>query len=187
MARARPLTLLVLDLDNFKALVDREGHLVGSRTIGHVGRLIAASLRPADLAARFGGDEFVVVMPATPTAVAREVAEAIRQAIAGARVLAPDGVDIAAVTASVGLATYPDHAHDAESALPRRGCRDVHGQAAGKERRRDRAVSVSAGAPHGTGEARNAPGRVARRRAAKRAQRRGRRALARNARVTRAA
>jgi len=115
MARARPLTLLVLDLDNFKALVDREGHLVGSRTIGHVGRLIAASLRPADLAARFGGDEFVVVMPATPTAAAREVAEAIRQAIAGARVLAPDGVDIAAVTASVGLATYPDHAHDAES------------------------------------------------------------------------
>jgi diguanylate cyclase (GGDEF)-like protein len=115
MARARPLTLLVLDLDNFKALVDREGHLVGSRTIGHVGRLIAARLRPADLAARFGGDEFVVIMPATPTAAAREVAEAIREAIAGARVLAPDGVDIAAVTASVGLATYPDHAHDAES------------------------------------------------------------------------
>jgi diguanylate cyclase (GGDEF)-like protein len=115
MARARPLTLLVLDLDNFKALVDREGHLVGSRAISHVGRLIAARLRPADLAARFGGDEFVVVLPATPTAAARELAEAIRQAIAAARVLAPDGVDISAVTASIGLATYPDHADDAES------------------------------------------------------------------------
>ena len=114
MARARPLTLLVLDLDNFKALVDREGHLVGSRTIAHVGRLIAACLRPGDLAARFGGDEFVVILPATPAALAREVAEAIRQAIADARVLAPDGVDISAVTASVGLATHPDHARDAE-------------------------------------------------------------------------
>jgi diguanylate cyclase (GGDEF)-like protein len=114
IARGGPVTLLVLDLDNFKALVDRQGHLVGSRTIGFVGRLIAAQLRPGDVAARFGGDEFVVILPATDAAAGRDVAEAIRAAIAAAERLEPDGIDIAAVTASIGVAECPAHAADAE-------------------------------------------------------------------------
>jgi diguanylate cyclase (GGDEF)-like protein len=115
IARGGPVTLLVLDLDNFKALVDREGHLVGSRTIGFVGRLIAARLRPGDVAARFGGDEFVVILPATDVAGGREVGESIRAAIAAVERLEPDRVDIAAVTASIGVAACPAHADDAES------------------------------------------------------------------------
>src|SRR2546430_2102097 len=78
LARGGPLSLLVLDLDNFKALVDSEGHLVGSRTIGFVGRLIARALRPGDLAARFGGDEFVVILAGSHVATAGWVAEASR-------------------------------------------------------------------------------------------------------------
>jgi diguanylate cyclase (GGDEF)-like protein len=118
LAEARTVSLLMLDLDALKAVVDRYGHLVGSRTIATVGRLIAGCLRPGDVAARFGGDEFVVVMPGTATADAWAVAEAIRCAIAACAT--PDGlpdVDIAAVTASIGVATYPEHAIGPEGLL----------------------------------------------------------------------
>jgi diguanylate cyclase (GGDEF)-like protein len=114
LAHGGPLSLLVLDLDNFKALVDAEGHLVGSRTIGFIGRLIANQLGPGDLAARFGGDEFVVILPGAEAATARRVAESIRAAIAAARGLEGAAVDVSAITASVGVATFPDDGADAE-------------------------------------------------------------------------
>jgi diguanylate cyclase (GGDEF)-like protein len=115
LAQRLPVSLLVIDLDHLKAVVDTEGHLVGSRTIATVGRLIGERLRAGDVAARFGGDEFVVLLPATTTGEACEVAERIRAAIAACE--RPDGldVDIAAVTASIGVATAPTHAHDGET------------------------------------------------------------------------
>jgi diguanylate cyclase (GGDEF)-like protein len=113
--RALPLSLVVLDLDQLKAVVDGHGHLVGSRTIATVGRLIGEQVRPGDMAARFGGDEFVVVLPSTDTAAARDVAERIRAAVAACAV--PDGldVDISGVTASIGVATAPRHATEPDA------------------------------------------------------------------------
>jgi diguanylate cyclase (GGDEF)-like protein len=112
LATRLPLSLLVLDLDHLKMIVDTYGHLVGSRTIATVGRLIAEQLRPGDTAARFGGDEFVVVLPATDTVTAGVIAERIRGAVAICT--RPDGydVDITALTASIGIATAPVHATD---------------------------------------------------------------------------
>jgi diguanylate cyclase (GGDEF)-like protein len=115
LAQGGPVSLLVLDLDALKAIVDQNGHLVGSRAIATVGRVIAESLRPGDIGVRFGGDEFVVVFPDTPTAAALEVAERIRAAVEACTT--PDGmdIDITTLTASIGIATFPDHAPDPES------------------------------------------------------------------------
>lgn len=113
-AANEPASLLVLDLDNFKTVVDTHGHLVGSRTIAMIGRMIGHMIRPGDIAARFGGDEFVVLLPSTDTGTAMSIALSIRQAIEASSTLEGNGVDISMVTASLGVATYPDHARSAE-------------------------------------------------------------------------
>jgi diguanylate cyclase (GGDEF)-like protein len=114
IARGGPLSLLVLDLDNFKAIVDTYGHLVGSRTISYLGKVIGHLVRPGDVAARFGGDEFVIILPGTDAATAVDIAETVRTAIEMCSVLEGNGVDISTVTASVGVATCPDHASNAD-------------------------------------------------------------------------
>jgi diguanylate cyclase (GGDEF)-like protein len=90
---------MVLDLDRLKPVVDTYGHLVGSYTIATVGRLIAEALRPGDVAARFGGDEFVVLLPHTDTREAREIAERIRAAVEACAF--HGGVEAARVKANV--------------------------------------------------------------------------------------
>jgi len=109
-----PVALLVLDLDNFKTVVDTYGHLVGSRTIGYIGRIIGHLIRPGDVGARFGGDEFVIMLPGTDIETARGIGETIRAAVEAVSTLEGNGVDISTVTASVGVAVYPDHARTAE-------------------------------------------------------------------------
>ncbi len=115
LAPTRPLSLLVLDLDAFKAVVDAHGHLVGSRTIAQVGRLIAKQLRAGDIAARFGGDEFVVILPDTKPGEALARAEAIRASIETMDRLEGTTIDVSSVTASVGVASFPADASTAES------------------------------------------------------------------------
>ena len=115
MTRGRPVSLVILDLDNFKAVVDRYGHLAGSRAIAQIGRAIGRLARPGDVAARFGGDEFVVVLPDTDTEEAHRFAESVRKAIEACERLDDEDVDLSRVTASVGVATFPVHAADAES------------------------------------------------------------------------
>jgi diguanylate cyclase (GGDEF)-like protein len=113
LRRGGPVALLVIDLDSFKQVVDTHGHLVGSRTISRVGHVIAGLLRPGDVAARFGGDEFVIILPGTDGTGAVRLGETIRAAIEAERCLDGD-IDISGVTASVGAAVYPEHAGDAE-------------------------------------------------------------------------
>jgi diguanylate cyclase (GGDEF)-like protein len=79
----RPLSLMMLDIDRFKLINDHYGHDVGDQAIIHIARVCEAQKRPHDVAARIGGEEFVVLMPETDLAGAGIVAERLREAIAG--------------------------------------------------------------------------------------------------------
>lgn len=109
----RPLSLLFIDLDGFKAVNDTHGHLAGSRTLVEAAGVIRGSARETDVVARFGGDEFALILPDTGSEGAAAVGERVRERIAGARFLAGDGLAIR-LTVSVGVATLPDIAASAE-------------------------------------------------------------------------
>jgi diguanylate cyclase (GGDEF)-like protein/PAS domain S-box-containing protein len=117
-ADGRPLSLVFLDLDRFKRVVDGHGHLNGSRVIQEVAATIRASLAPPAFAVAYAGDEFVVVLPATDKTAALATAAALRERIAATVYLAREGLDVR-LTASFGVATFPDDADDLTSLLSR--------------------------------------------------------------------
>ena len=95
-------SIIILDLDSFKAFNDNHGHLAGDRLLRHVGSVLKSTIRTADQAFRYGGDEFAVLLAHTTTDNAYEVAERIRSRLAS-EVEAGD----TPVTASLGLASWP--------------------------------------------------------------------------------
>jgi diguanylate cyclase (GGDEF)-like protein len=104
-----PLSVIFLDLDGFKGVNDQYGHLAGSRTLAEVGLILAEAVRESDILARYGGDEFVVVLPETPPSGALVIAERIRKSIETHSFLEGQGLR-ARISASFGIASYPDHA-----------------------------------------------------------------------------
>jgi diguanylate cyclase (GGDEF)-like protein len=113
---ARPLSLLFIDLDGFKAINDSHGHLCGSRALVEAAAVIRGSARETDIVARFGGDEFAIVLPDTGGEGAFAVGARLRERLAAHRFLAGDGLDIH-LTASVGVATLPDVAASADELI----------------------------------------------------------------------
>ncbi len=109
----RPLSLLFIDLDGFKSINDTHGHLFGSRALVEAAAVIRGSARETDVVARFGGDEFALVLPDTGSEGAFAVGERIRERIAAHLFLADDHLNIH-LTASVGVATLPDVAASAD-------------------------------------------------------------------------
>jgi diguanylate cyclase (GGDEF)-like protein len=102
----RPLSLLVLDLDHFKAINDRHGHEAGDEVLRRVAQSITACIRDIDTAARVGGEEFIVLLPETGAAAAVDVAERIRQTVARTPIeWRGTGID---VRTSIGVAACPD-------------------------------------------------------------------------------
>jgi diguanylate cyclase (GGDEF)-like protein len=97
--------LLMLDLDGFKAINDRHGHLVGDRYLRALGAAVQGELRGADLACRYGGDEFCLLLPETDLSGARAIAERVRTAVA-ALVVHVDSLAIRTTT-SIGVAAFP--------------------------------------------------------------------------------
>jgi two-component system cell cycle response regulator len=98
------LSLVVLDLDRFKDFNDRHGHAAGNKLLAGVGRAIQRETRGADLAARFGGEELIVLVQGGERE-ACALAERVRQAVAELAVRVPDG--LAGTTISAGVATFP--------------------------------------------------------------------------------
>ncbi|MBO9679177.1 MAG: GGDEF domain-containing protein [Acidovorax sp.] len=103
----QPTALVIADIDHFKHINDAHGHEAGDRTIVHVATLLARCCRAQDIAARWGGEEFLVLLPATDTGAATLVAERIRAAVA-AQPLAHGSAAIA-VTLSLGVAEVAHH------------------------------------------------------------------------------
>jgi diguanylate cyclase (GGDEF)-like protein len=110
-----PYTVLMIDIDGLKQVNDRHGHAAGSRLVRNVADALKNCTRTSDVLARYGGDEFIVLMPQTGTGHARQAAERIRTAVEHTS-FDMDGERIS-TTVSVGIASYPDCVAEAGNVL----------------------------------------------------------------------
>ncbi|TAM98906.1 MAG: PleD family two-component system response regulator [Rhizobiaceae bacterium] len=119
-ARRRPLSLMITDIDRFKAINDTHGHDGGDRVLREFARRLRQNVRGIDLACRFGGEEFVVVMPDTDQPVAEKVAERIRAEIARAPFFTrEEGGEGITVTVSVGVSSMKPYGDRVEDLMKR--------------------------------------------------------------------
>jgi diguanylate cyclase (GGDEF)-like protein len=109
-------SLLFLDLDRFKSVNDTHGHLVGSKLLVEVARVLRGCVRDNDVVARYGGDEYVVVLRNTDSKGAQRVAERIRRTLEEHRFLSREGLSLS-LTTCVGVASFPEHAQDKATLL----------------------------------------------------------------------
>ncbi|MBJ6724950.1 GGDEF domain-containing protein [Geomesophilobacter sediminis] len=106
----KPLSIIMLDIDNFKAFNDTYGHAVGDVLLSSLGEIIPTSIRSIDIAFRYGGEEFVVLLPDTGLASAIVAAERLREQV---RILSAGAMQehgTSGVTVSLGVASFPDNA-----------------------------------------------------------------------------
>jgi diguanylate cyclase (GGDEF)-like protein len=108
---AYEFTVLFIDLDHFKQVNDTHGHLIGSKLLAEIGYLVKAQLRLIDYAFRYGGDEFVILLPQTGKDQALVVARRLRDSLRTSMFCKEEGLNLN-VRASIGVATYP---HDAKT------------------------------------------------------------------------
>ncbi|MEO8359984.1 MAG: diguanylate cyclase [Vicinamibacteria bacterium] len=112
-----PLCVILIDLDLFKNVNDQHGHHVGDEVIKEIARLLIAEARQEDVACRYGGEEFMLLMARMPMDVARERAEDWRQRFGATEV--PAGETSVRTTLSVGIAEFPTHGRTAEALIQR--------------------------------------------------------------------
>ncbi|MDZ4260738.1 MAG: GGDEF domain-containing protein [Pseudomonadota bacterium] len=114
----QPLSLIVLDIDHFKGFNDKWGHEVGNKALSHVAQLIALTIRKLDFACRFGGEEFVILLPNTDLRQAVNVAERLREIIANTPLAQEQ--NLITITASLGVDEYRgNHSDSPEGFLER--------------------------------------------------------------------
>jgi diguanylate cyclase (GGDEF)-like protein/PAS domain S-box-containing protein len=101
----QPLTVMMLDIDHFKEVNDRYGHIIGDKILIGVARIASANIRIADTLGRYGGDEFIILLPMTNAKQAYQLAERIRTSVESLRVSC--GKDSVSITLSIGIAELP--------------------------------------------------------------------------------
>ncbi len=129
--RSRSLSVLFIDIDNFKIINDTYGHLAGSAVLCELGSIIKAVVRDADAIIRYGGDEFVVVLPELDLDDAALIGERLRDHVAGAHFRGEASREIR-LTISIGAAAFPNHAKSADALLKRADEAMYAAKAAGK-------------------------------------------------------
>lgn len=126
-------SLVFFDLDDFKAVVDTHGHLRGSKVLGEVARLIHSGLGPEDSLVRYGGDEFVILLPHRCQSEALALTRRLRRNLNETAFLQDEGLDIR-LTASYGIASLPEDARDREELLAIADRAMFAGKGRGKDR-----------------------------------------------------
>ena len=129
---ARPFSVLMIDSDHLKSVNDTLGHEAGNRLLKLTVQCIQSQLRQTDVVARYGGDEFVVVLPETPSNGAVGVAERIRKSIQSSPLTTRDKK--VALTVSIGIAGYPNQGHDLDTVVERADHAMYASKNAGKNR-----------------------------------------------------
>lgn len=137
MERARrtqqPLSIILLDLDHFKSVNDCFGHLVGDHVLHAAAQVLKAELRMTDVPCRYGGEEFVIILPSTPPTTAVQVAERLRSALKRAPITTDKGP--VRLTASLGVAAFrPDQKTTAAALIERADEKLYEAKRSGRDR-----------------------------------------------------
>jgi two-component system, cell cycle response regulator len=130
----RPLTLMMIDIDDFKRVNDSYGHLVGDIVLKNLATLLKQVVRGCDFVARYGGEEFVVVLPETPQREAELVGNRILAATRKADLSASPNHVVCPVTITIGLATFPKHAKTMDELIEKADLALYQGKNAGKNK-----------------------------------------------------
>lgn len=117
-----PLSLVLMDMNNFKEINDRYGHFMGDRFLGMVGEVIARQVRASDVGARYGGDEFVIILPSTTLDEARSTAEKLSAAVTSCAAMTSSGEPVQ-LGISFGVASCPDEANTPSALIERADAR----------------------------------------------------------------
>ncbi len=111
------LSCIMLDIDNFKAVNDNYGHQVGDLVLQELARRVSISMRSSDVPARYGGDDFVIVLPKTDKSLALRLAQRLMRLFSGKLIRTPDGDRSLKVTLSVGIAEFPGDTNDMDELM----------------------------------------------------------------------
>jgi len=139
-----PLGVVMMDLDHFKEFNDSFGHGAGDALLSALAHVITAGIRTEDIACRYGGEEFLLVIPGASLEIALERAEKVRQAVKALQVKY-QGRFLRSTTISLGVANFPDHGQTAEEVIAAADAALYRAKQAGRDR-----VETAASSPPGT-------------------------------------